>query len=65
MQNMFLHLFLTESERVFVMFAAVAIIMLQPNLYDLNLERPLSKGPAFNHLTFKTSLSICQLSISD
>ena len=32
---MFLHLFLTESECVFVMFAAVAIIMLQPNLYDL------------------------------
>lgn len=56
MQNMFFHLFLTESERVFVMFAAVAIIMLQPNLYDLNLGENSVKRPSFQSLNIQDLL---------
>ena len=56
MQNMFLDLFLTESERVFVMFAAVAIIMLQPNLYDLNLGKTSVKRPSFQSLNIQDLL---------
>ena len=56
MQNMFLHLFLTESERVFVMFAAVAIIMLQPNLCDLNLGKTPVKRPSFQSLNIQDLL---------
>lgn len=56
MQNMFLHLFLTESERVFVMFAAVAIIMLQPNLCDLNLGKTSVKRPSFQSLNIQDLL---------
>ena len=56
MQNMFLHLFLTESERVFIMFAAVAIIMLQPNLCDLNLGKTSVKRPSFQSLNIQDLL---------
>ena len=56
MQNMFFHLFLTESERVFVMFAAVAIIMLQSNLYDLNLGKTSVERPSFQSLNIQDLL---------
>ena len=56
MQNMFLQLFLTESERVFIVFAEVAIIMLPPNLCDLNLGESSVKRPSFQSLNIQDLL---------